>query len=565
MAIPRQFLPLIFLVFVLFIAPPSSQATGIPQLQVGAANITISRFSTPRTIGVSAPLTMFVELQNNGGLASGNITLNAKIKSVSKSFSYEYDTDPLSPNQNESLAILAFNNTPVTGNYIVTINASYTANGYAHTSKSLSSGYSVVQTQNQIPPNSTFAIRTKRLAITYAPLYAALSTGQEEVSDIGMENLGLSPEFVNISISNNYTRFIKLSANSIFLKPNDTLYVQFVLNATANNADTASYGIPVTFSINPINGNRTTITEKMEFTISNSIYGQPIILNDVTLTNSTNSTTGIVEIYGAANRSISNATLIALLPANVAANVSDIKTYGLQSNVSLVNGKYRMQWQVQSLPAGQVVYAYYRIDNIRNLQFPSDIQDILTIPSVLRPSSMLRVVNFSLPTLYVNSTANISAEVLYTGTMEQEVYFYLTAPLGIGVRNSTQYVNATPNELIKRRFTITTGKDSGTLLFTLYIDTNGANITYSLPVVVLCPSCGPPSTKPQTSTITSASSINLPTNYSTLLVIAIPVLLIVLLIYVVMVLANRPKYDSNRAEKLANIKEQMKRQGGDGG
>ena len=152
------------------------------------------------------------------------------------------------------------------------------------------------------------------------------------------------------------------------------------------------------------------------------------------------------------------------------------------------NPEINTDWygRFHSFQKGQEVYAYYTITNLsKSIEFPMHIQNLLTQPSTLKPSNLLRIVNFSLPTLYTNSTANMSADVLYTGTTEQPVYFYLTAPPGITVNNATQSVNATPNLLISKRFGIVTKGTTGTIILTLYVNTQGTNITYSLPLVVL--------------------------------------------------------------------------------
>jgi hypothetical protein len=555
-----RLVPIVLIVFATFIIFSFSQNAILPQ-QTGPANVIIIGFSISSVVGVNAPLLLSVELKNGGSLASGNITLNVGMNGPSYSASTEYNVNPLAPFQNESLTILAFNKTLFPGEYTAIINASYISGGSLHHSASVSSNYSVVVIQNMSLANSTLVVQTQQLAVAYVPIYTALFVGHESVSEIGVTNTGASPEFVNISVDSNYTRFITLSTNSLYLQAGGTLYVQFVLTARNSSADIVSYKIPIRFNVTPVNGNSTTITENIEFTIANVSSGQPSLLNEVTSLNSTNSTTGIVEIRSGTYRNLTNATLVTWLPLNVAGKESDISTYGLKAEVSQVDGMYRILWYIPYLPAGSITYAYYHINQVSNKQFSSNIQNILTIPSILKPINILRIVNFSLPTLYVNSTSNISVDVLYTGTAPQSVYFYLTAPPDVTVYNSTQVANATPNQLLVKRFRVKTGNNPGTLIFTLYINTQGANTTYSLPVVLLERSIGAPGA-PATSSIIippiSGITFN-PNELTTYIMVFVAILLIVLLIYGVMVLKNRPRYSRDRIKTMINVKEQIKR------
>jgi hypothetical protein len=395
-------------------------------------------------------------------------------------------------------------------------------------------------------------MQTNDLAITYIPLYTALFAGKATISEIGVKDIGSSPEFVNISIGRTYSNLITLSTNSVYLQPNSTLYMQFVLNAYNNSADIATYNIPINFSINPLNGEPSTVTENIALTISSVTSEQPRLLNEVTLINSTNSITGMIEIRSGTNASINNATLMTTFTASVSDNISSIGTYGLQAKVVRVDGAYRIYWLMPYLPPGQVQYAYYQIEAMGSQQqFPSHIQNILTIPSMLKPINLIKIINFSLPTIYTSSTETISADVLYTGTSAQNVYFYLTAPPGTTVYNSTQVVNATPNQLLSRQFTLKTGNSPGTLMFTLYINTQGANMTYSLPIVVL--------QKPGIVTQTG-NTINTKDLAKYIEIIG-AVLLIGLLIYSATVILNRPRYNPERARRLANTKDQIDKVG----
>lgn len=549
-----------------------AQSFGTSPVPSGPADIVITNFSIPGTIGINAPLNILLQLQNNGGLATGNITININIARLNTSLNLTYNVSALSPYQSESVVIHIYNKTGTPGQHNVTVYASYKSNGALQYSGAVQGSYDIVSTQSPPNKNAVSLLQIPDLTITYIPTYTALYSGNEQVSEMGVKNTGTVPEFVNVSIPKNYSNLITLSTSSVYLSPNSQLYIQFVLRANATMTDIATYSIPFNFTVSPVGGTQNTVNEKISLTVSNQTQSQPSILNQVTLINSTNSTTGIIEVRSGTAESINNATLVTYLPYGAVNDASSIMTSGLQANVVQVGGKYQINWFIPYLPAGQVQYAYYQISKLEGSEFSFKVGSVLTIPSILRPLSLLKIVNFSLPTFYTNSTEKMSVDVLYTGTSGQSVYFYLTAPPSVTIYNSTQLVNATPNQLLVRNFIVKTGGTPGTLIFTLYINTQNTNVSYSLPIVVL--QNGQPTgsgSSSSTSTIkavvggtTKPISINIK-GYIAYIVAAVAILLIVLLIYGVMVVLNRPNYNRQRLKKLMDVKNQIKRQGGNVG
>jgi len=542
-----------------------AQNVGGPPVPSGPASIKITNFSVPETIGSNSPLYIFVELQNNGGLATtGNVTLNINVNGPTSQFNATYNVSALSPYQSESMIVVLHRGSSATGEHNVTVNASYISGGVLQYTKSFVQSYDVVTLQSPPSSNSMSIAQSQDLEITYVPIYTALYYGGEIVSEIGMKNTGSSPEFVNISVSRNYSDLITLSTSNLYLEPGSSLYMQFVLKAKDGGANVATYDIPINFSVNPVGGVPSSVTESIAFVISNVTQSRASVLNEVTLINSTNSTSGIIEVRSGSNTSINNATMVTYLPKGIVENASSIKTNGLQANISQNNGSYQINWFIPYLPAGQVQYAYYQISRLEGPQFPFHISTLLTMPSILKPLSILKIVNFSLPTFYTNSIEKMSVDVLYTGTGGQGVYFYLTAPPGVSIYNATQVVNATPNQLLSRDFIVKTGGTPGTMIFTLYINTQGTNITYSLPIVTLQGSQIGASTttiKAVASGTTKPVSINIK-DYMAYIIAAVAILLIVLLIYGVMVIMSRPNYNRKRIRKLMDVKDQIKRQGG---
>ena len=417
-------------------------------------SIMVENLSIPATISSNSPLVVDVGLGNMGSLATGNITLNVDINGPMVS-NHTYVVGALSPLQNESLTISRTGMSVVPGSYDVLVYATYTFDGEPRQSNVANAGYMVVPLLPQQNENSSVVLSAKGINITYMPTYTSLFQGSEYVSQLGIRNTANSKELVRIGVDRNYTSLLQLSTNSLYILPNSTAFLQLLLKSNSPPIQLSTYVIPIRLSVNMANGSTENTTEHIVVMVSNRSNETPRILDQLIL-NSTKSTIGIVEINSGINSTIRNATLTTFLPSYIANSSSQITTYGLQSNVSDVNGGYRINWTVPYLPNGQTVYAYYSINSTEGAQFPPHMQNILDIPSTLKPTNLLKIVNLSLPTLYVNTTTKISSQILYTGTKAQTVYTYLTGPPGITVYNASQYSNATPNLLITKSFYIMT-------------------------------------------------------------------------------------------------------------
>ena len=115
------------------------------------------------------------------------------------------------------------------------------------------------------------------------------------------------------------------------------------------------------------------------------------------------------------------------------------------------------------------------------------------------------------------------------------------------VHNATRIANVYPNEQLSQSFDITTGSFTGTIQLKLYVVTGGVNSTYSFPIVVL--------QRPVT-VLSVMSNILLAFKY---LIAAIVVIVILILVYSYRK-AHRPlPYNSERARKLIEIRNQIKR------
>ncbi|MDE1871672.1 MAG: hypothetical protein KGI06_05545 [Candidatus Micrarchaeota archaeon] len=521
---------------------------------IGGANVSIAGVSLPESVGINSPLAVFVTLQNTGGMAAGNITLEMKLAG-SSSMVERYGVRPLSPQQNESVVLLVYNSTSQAGPHTVIVSASYASNGSTFITAQRTLGYNVVNTMDQ-QAKSPSAKGSNGLSIAYMPLYVSLFEGSSSVYRLGLMNTGHSPESVSIGTNSSYSGIIEFSTDSLYLLPNSTLYVQFLLNAINISTNASTYYIPISLNTSYSNGTSSTATEVLALTIYNYSREQPALLSDITSLNSSSSISGTISIYSGTNGSLSDATLVTYIPANATYNYPAIKTYGLNANVTRESNSYMIKWSIPYLPAGQVTYGYYQINTSRSTGFIMNVHNVLSMPSMLKPMNILKIVDFSLPTFYTHSMENISVSALYTGTSPQYVYFYITAPTGATVLNPTQTVLATPNELISRDFSIETSNTLGTMIFTLYANTQGANVTYSLPVIVL--------QGQGNSTMVGQAAAAFPLNFNieskeakTYLIALGAVLVIVLLTYGAIITANRSKYNANRARSLKSIKEQV--------
>ncbi len=521
-------------------------------------DITVRNLSVPSSINTNSPLIFTLGLGNEGSLAATNITLNI-MASGPAIINRSYPILPLSPSQNESVTLYTNLTHMPAGLYNLEAYTSYLSNGTMVHSTYANGGFSVIPITPHQGSNRSIMLRADGIAMSYMPLYTSLFSGGATVSELGIKDTSDVHEIVNISVGSNYTDIAQLSTGSVYLQPNQTTYVQLVLRSASSQALVSTYIIPITLKISSANLSVVNLTQYISLRVSNRSDQVPRILNDVAL-NYTNSSMGTVEVQSGINSSISNATLAELLPESVANSASQITAYGLKSNVTNTGNWYMINWELPYLPKGQLVYAYYTITGIQNILALPRAQSMLFIPSSPKPSSVVSVVNLSLPTLYTNSTSRITVQALYTGTKPQSIYFYLTVQPGISVSNASQSATATPNLLMSKSFYVTTGGNTGTTILTLYINTQGANITYSLPLLVLQKTGTTTTATPTTSVPQAPGAPSKPLSlgpYAQYLETAAAAILIILIICGAIVLIRRPRYKKERANRLAGIKSQI--------
>lgn len=523
---------------------------------VAYATINLYNLTMPIVTGLNSPLLIYLDANNSGAAASGNVTLNIRATG-NLNISEAFQLPPLLPSQNDSITILAGNFTHATGEYNLQIWATYASDGLSHSTMVIGANYYVVNIVPQFWPNATFLAEPLPAMLAYVPIYTSLLSEKAKLSQITVRGSALG-EFMNMSVGRNYTNLVSLSSNSIYLPLGATQSIQLLFSTPNYITQPTAYEIPITFYIQPIGGKRSNVTEYMTMSVYNSIDDNPAILSDVAFLNFTNTTEGTIQVQNG-NTNATGALLETILAPGQKYNLSYLSTAGFKSDTSEYDGKYLIKWNIPYMKARQSIFGYYTINSIESQSFPFNIDSMLVIPSSAGSSGLLHITNLSIPSIYVNSIGEISLQLLYTGLSRQNVSLQITPQSGVSVYNSTQSVNITPNQPINESFRIATGKDSGTFLLALYVTTKGANITYSLPLLVLQQ---PTQAPPQQNILGLFTIPKIPSKeIKTYAGLVGTIIIMLLILYVLMLIASRARYSSSRAKELRAIKEQIRREG----
>jgi hypothetical protein len=528
------------------------------------ANIVITNLAAaPSSVPIGSQVVLSMNLSNLGQLTSSAIKVSIAVKGPQNS-SIQYIANPLSTYQSEKIT-MTISNYAAAGTYYVYATASYNTTMYNTTlqgvSNTASTSFSVYSTSpptptpspsptpTPLPKQVTKPITTTpSIGITTAPLIISGLQGTIQLSQLGLENTANTTEIVNISVPKQYSGMLHISANSIALKAGASISVQLAFSSNSTTS-TGTYTIPINLSAS-INNKTTSTTEYMMFPVYSKSNSR--ITNQILLANNTNTASGIVKIANPGNTTMSNVHVITMLPELIAKNASYISAYGLSNNITVANGYYVINWYIPYIPAGQSTYAYYTVSKPQNQALLANIQNIMEVPSAIKPSSVLKVIDINTPTFYSNSTNVISVEELYTGTSSQQVIVQLLAPPGVSINPNFITVNATPNQAMIQKFYVSIGSFTGTEMLNLYISTPGFNITYTLPAIVL-----PLPTTTLTTTIAAVQRQAIPATYY---VATATILIIIILLLFGMKYAKKPRYNVDKASELKQIRETIKRE-----
>jgi hypothetical protein len=525
---------------------------------VSPANIIVTDFTvSPSQVSVGLPVTFTVNLLNDGQLASDAIGVNLIITGP-QSFDFNEIVSSLSPSQSEQASFVLSDVTGTAGSYTVSAFATFTSSSGVRQSNEMTATYSVSSPVTTSPVTPTPSpgpvpvapvVALPQLEFTQVPFFSSLVLGSTLLSSIGIKNIIGVPETAILTIPQQLSSIFSLSAHSIYLVPNESLQVQLVFNSSSVN-QSGVYVIPISIGLKALNGSQINSTQYMVYDVEKGSYNVSLY-NQVYLSQS--SATVTTMLVGARNTSLTNATLVTMLPSSVVGSATQIKTYGLPATVTPVSGGQNINWLVPYLPAGKTITLSYTITNPTNIGLLSYVQSLLTVPSQVTPASILRVVSLQAPTFYTNSTNRITVGALYTGTSQQKVRFTLTTTGAVEILNSVQLVNATPNQLLQQNFTVIVHNTTGTVLFELNIGTPNASVSYSLPVLVLARRLVAAQT---TTTIPPTVISRSITKYAPL---ALGVAALIVIVMMVRGTRKRPRYNAEREKELIRIREQIKR------
>ena len=156
-----------------FVGLSYSQNIGVPIALKTQSNVILENFSIFNYVGTNAPLSLSVGIRNNGGYATGNITIDSKINGPAN-YQDNYTIPALASEQNETLTISKNNRTVVPGNYSMVVTAVYGSNGTTKYSNMMQADNKVAQLFPYQPSsNASIAMFSANgIAIVYLPVYS---------------------------------------------------------------------------------------------------------------------------------------------------------------------------------------------------------------------------------------------------------------------------------------------------------------------------------------------------------------------------------------------------------
>ena len=543
----------------------SSQGTvyaNVVVLPFRPANLIITNLSSSSSVTVGAQLPLYATLNNIGGMAATNVILGVSITGPSL-FSKTYSVPSLSPATSENITIEISGATPSAGTYTLNAFASYVSDSMTYNSNAKSIMFTVTSPGpgpspspggggggGGGPPPPTVSIQG--ISLMSIPIISSSMAGQGLSSQIAFKSTSTVLVLVTFTVGSYYSGLINLSSNSIYVQPGQT-GIATVTFKTQPATSPGTYVIPLTINVTAANGDPS-VTEYLTYTVYSNLRNGLQIVGQTFLTNSLKTLSGVVSIGNAGGSIIRNGTLTTTLPFTYASNTSQITAFGLSNNVTSGLNGYIITWKAGAMLPGQVVYAYYTINNQTNLDYLAYPQNIFSVPSPVPASSVLKVVEISAPSLYSNTSGYVNASIFYTGTTAQQVSFYLTGSPRATIADPLQIVNASPNQLLDRHFRVFAGNYTGTLLLYLYVTSSTANLTESIPVIV--------SPAPAATTIAQQppSTIGMQIPKSALPVLVALVIALIALLSILKLRRRRPKYSEDRARTLIKLRKRI--QGG---
>ncbi len=526
------------------------------------ANVVINKVSYEQSILQNSQVPFTISLQNKGQYASGKISLNISINGPANLKS-NYSISGLSPGQYDNISVNLGAATAM-GTYFVNVTASYISENALNTFRFATFHYSVNAPQSSgstpgsIPSSSSSSpppvapqiVPIPSLLVSSVPLYINMLSGSSTISSISLKNTASSQETISISVPNQFANVFSLSANNITLSPAQSINIEIAVNASSSLPN-GQHIIPVQIKATTIGGS-TTQTEYVGLSTYQNYSDNPLAINQMNMINDTSMASDVLGIRPLQGQNSSSINIQTIIPAALVDNVSQIHSYGMASSTQFIKNAYVITWYPSKLPAGAETYGYYTINNPRNQGLLNSIQNVVVATSLPSTKDILRLIGQKLPIFYTNTTGTVQIEMLYTGIVSQPIYISLFGSQSISVLNSTQYVNATPNELITTTFEILPNS-AGTGILDLYAYAIGANMSASFPVLTLPKAVSYYTASQGTQTPISQLAIDYAGGF------AFIILLLVIISFIAMRTLSKPRYSQDRADTLKSIKANINR------
>ncbi len=530
-------------------------------------NVILKNFSaSSRSLSQGAPISLYLLLNNSGAYAASNIIAHI---SISGPKNYTLNSTPSSLAAfpaNETLTLQETNITTVPGTYSATAYATYEVAGSFNELKTnaLNLTYNVIArpTTAPSPPHIVVPItKIPFVLLSSAPVYVEATSNSSVVADFSIGNSGNYTENITLSVPEYFESFAKLSTSSIIIKPATNITVGVLLDS--DNLTPGTYVIPVNIT-GMIDNKFAYATEYVTYTVSSEVKGKPLMQTQVDILNNTNTGYVVIGLSTPQNVSLSNITLVTQIPMGIVPNSSRVSAYGIPNNITEGDGYYNIAWHVAYIGPDQTIYAYVKLNRPKNQDLFTAIKSSIFTPSTTS-TSIFRMLDMEVPTFYADSNGTIKIEALYTGTSAQQVDFTLLGQPSTIIYNASQRVNASPNQVIDISFPQRVSNSTGTLIEELYVNTPGANLTYSIPVLVLARPIAT-TTIVTTTTIAPVKQVTTGITYEAVMK-AIDRYSDLIILFIIAVIAGaaigalrkRPRYSSKRAKRLSQIKEQITR------
>jgi hypothetical protein len=550
----------------------SNSTTAQFQVISGADIFINSVYVTPSTVTQGSQITLMTNASNLGNLASSNMILNILISGPG-GFSYtgNYPIKSLSPVQSEVVSTSIGGVSPNVGTYVLQENISYqtsfTENSVTTTSNLISNNVTTVYTvpssggggggskiTNGQPPVVT---NIGVLQFEEMPLFSSVLIGNSTLAAIGFHNSGISPIWVNITLPNLPYGKLGISANSIFMLPNQTGLAQMLFTSGSIEND-SSYIIPINFSVTQV-GQRPTFGQFYTgLRLRSNQVLAPVYLRSTSLTNYSKNVETTLTVYNPTSNIIYNTQVSTIVPFSEVTGSDKITQSGAVHNITTQDSEYVLKWRIAELQAHATTIVSYTIVDVSDPQY---FYDPVTSLTTISPTNVtnIRVFDINIPTFYVNTPENITISSIYTGINQSNITFTLAPPLGVVVNNQVQRSKVFPNTALKTQFNIGPITTSGTSIFQLTITGPFPNLTYSLPVVVLQNrSVVVPS--PSNTVVAQVSTIQAYERGAIAFVVLAVIVVGLIVSYVIYRKINTPKYDESRAERMQRIRQRIKRQ-----